>query len=149
MNAAMHCMPRALHELFHDHVRSAMSDADKTTFKLPANSGKAAGIVPQNNLTEEQDNALELVKRNAQLQEEKNKSLELQRTIEQLRETIKLEQARADEIAEKAIKLEARVQELSGQESNVKRVVELEAKVMELTELLRKISGIAAAGKAG
>ena len=126
-----------------------MSDADKTTIKLPANSGKAAGIVPQNNLTEEQDNALELVKRNAQLQEEKNKSLELQKTIEHLRETIKLEQARADEIAEKAIKLEARVQELSGQESNIKKVVELEAKVMELTELLRKISGIAAAGRPG
>ena len=126
-----------------------MSDADKTTIKLPANSGKAAEIVPQSNLTEEQDNALELVKRTAQLQEEKNKSLELQKMIEQLREAIKLEQARADEIAEKAIKLETRVRELSGQESNVKKVVELEAKVMELTELLRKISGIAAAGRPG
>lgn len=126
-----------------------MSDADKTTIKLPANSGKAAGIVSHSNLTEEQDNALELVKRTAQLQEEKNRSLELQKTIEQLRESIKLEQARADEIAEKAIKLEARVQELSGQEGNVKKVVELEAKVKELTELLRKISAIAVAGKPG
>ena len=126
-----------------------MSDADKTTIKLPANPGNAAGIVPQSNLTEEQDNALELVKRTAQLQQEKNKSLELQKTIEQLRESIKLEQARADEIAEKAIKLEARVQELSGKESNVKKVVELEAKVKELTEVLRKISGIAAVGKVG
>lgn len=125
-----------------------MSNADKTTIKLPVPPGKAVGEA-QNNLTEDQDNALELVKRTAQLQEEKNKSFELQKTIEQLRESIKLEQARADEIAEKAIKLEARVQELSGQESNVKKVVELEAKVKELTEVLRKISGIAAAGKAG
>ena len=126
-----------------------MSNEDKTTIKLPVHPDIARGEVALNNLTEDQDNALELVKRTAQLREEKNKSLELQKTIEQLRESIKLEQARADEIAEKAIKLEARVQELSGQESNVKKVVELEAKVKELTEVLRKISGIAAAGKAG
>jgi chromosome segregation ATPase len=123
-----------------------MTDTEKSTVKIPAYPGRD---IPQSNLTEEQDNALELVKRTAQLQEEKNKSLETQKTIEQLRESLKLEQARADEIAEKAIKLEARVQELTVQESNNKKVVELEAKVRELTEALRKISGIASAGKPG
>jgi methyl-accepting chemotaxis protein len=126
-----------------------MTDTEKSTIKIPAYPGKAGREAAQSNLTEEQDNALELVKRTALLQEEKNRSLELQKTIEQLRESLKLEQARADDIAEKAIKLEARVQELSGQESNVKKVVELEAKVKELTEVLRKISGIASAGRPG
>ena len=125
-----------------------MSNADKTTIKLPVPPGKAVGEA-QNNLTEDQDNALELVKRTAQLKEEKNRALELQKTIEQLRESIKLEQARADEIAEKAIKLETKVKELSEQGANVKKVAELEAKVKELTEALGKISGIAATGKAG
>jgi chromosome segregation ATPase len=126
-----------------------MTKTEKSTVKIPAYPGKAGREAAQSNLTEEQDNALELVKKTAQLQEEKNKSLELQKTIEHLRESLKLEQTRADEIAERAIKLEARVEQLTGQESNNKKVVELEAKVKELTETLRKISGIASAGKAG
>jgi hypothetical protein len=123
-----------------------MTNTEKSTIKIPAYPGRD---IPQNNLTEEQDNALELVKRTAQLQEEKNKSLELHQTIEQLRESLKQEQAKADEIAERAVQLEARVEELTGQEGNHKKVVELEAKVMELTEMLRKISGIASAGNPG
>jgi FKBP-type peptidyl-prolyl cis-trans isomerase (trigger factor) len=121
-----------------------MTDTEKSTIKIPAYPGRD---IPRNNLTEEQDNALELVKRNAQLQEEKNRSLELQMTIEQLRESLKLEQEKTNEIAERAVQLEARVEELAGQEGNNKKVAELEAKVMELTEVLRKISGIATAGK--
>jgi hypothetical protein len=121
-----------------------MTDTEKSTIKIPAYPGRD---IPRNNLTEEQDNALELVKRNAQLQEEKNRSLELQMTIEQLRESLKLEQEKTNELAERAVQLEARVDELAGREGNNKKVVELEAKVMELTEVLRKISGIATAGK--
>jgi FKBP-type peptidyl-prolyl cis-trans isomerase (trigger factor) len=121
-----------------------MTDTEKSTIKIPAYPGRD---IPRNNLTEEQDNALELVKRNAQLQEEKNRSLELQMTIEQLRENLKLEQEKTNEIAERAVQLEARVEELAGQEGNNKKVAELEAKVMELTEALRTISGIASAGK--
>jgi predicted RNase H-like nuclease (RuvC/YqgF family) len=125
-----------------------MSNADKTTIKLPVPPGKVVGEA-QNNLTEDQDNALELVKRTAQLKEEKNKSLELQMVIDQLRESLKEEQAKTSEMAEKAIVLETKVKELSEQGANGKKVVELEAKVMELTEVLRKISGIASAGKPG
>ena len=126
-----------------------MSDSEKTTIKLRAYPGKAEGDVAQSNLTEDQNNALELVKRNAQLQEEKNKLLELQKTIEQLRESFKQEQAKSAGMAEKAVMLEAKVKELSAQETNVKKVAELEARVKELTEALGKISGIAASGKAG
>jgi hypothetical protein len=124
-----------------------MSNADKTTIKLPPHPDKARGEA-QNNLTEDQDNALELVKRNAQLKEEKNKSLELQMVIEQLRESLKQEQAKTSEMAEKAVVLETKVKELSEQGANGKKVTELEAKVKELTEALGKISGIAATGKA-
>jgi hypothetical protein len=124
-----------------------MADSEKTTVKLPAFPGKVQGGVAQSNLTEDQDNALELVKKNAQLQEEKNRSLELQMAVEQLREDLKQERAKAGEIAERAVTLEARVEELTGQASNNKKVVELEAKVKELTETLRKISGMASVAK--
>jgi len=125
-----------------------MSNADKTTIKLPVHPDKARGDVAQSNLTEDQDNALELVKRTAQLREEKNKSLELEMTIEQLRESLKQEQAKTSEMAEKAVILEGKVKELSEQGTNVKKVAELEAKVKELSEVLGRISGIASTGKA-
>lgn len=123
-----------------------MSNTDKTTIKLPAQPGREAA---QNNLTEDQNNALELVKKNAQLQEEKNKSLEMQMTIEQLRESLKEEQAKSAGIAERAVMLEARIKEVTEHGASANRVAELEARVKELTDLLGKISGIASAGKAG
>jgi hypothetical protein len=122
-----------------------MSNADKTTIKLPAHPGKEAA---QDNLTEDQNNALELVKKTAQLQEEKNRSLEMQMIIEQLQESLKEEQAKSAGMAERAVMLEAKVKELTEQGANVKQVADLEAKVKELTELLGKISGIAATGRA-
>ena len=121
-----------------------MTDSEKSTVKIPAYPGRE---IPQSNLTEEQDKALEQAKRNALLQEEKNKTLELQKTIEQLRESLKQERAKADEIAERAVTLEARVEELTGLESNIQKVADLEARVKELTETLKKISGIASEGK--
>lgn len=126
-----------------------MSDAEKTTIKVRAYSDKAKGEVAQSNLTEDQNNALELVKKAAQLQEEKNKVLELQKTIEQLQECLKQEQEKTAEMANMAVGLEAKVKELSKQGTSVKKLAELEAKVKELTDALGKISGIAASGKAG
>lgn len=124
-----------------------MSAMEKTV-KTHAFPDGAKSVVPQNNLTPEQEKALELAKRNALIAEEKSKLIEHLKTIEQLRENLKQEQAKAAGMAEKATMLEARVQELSGQESNAKKVAELETKVKELTEALGKISGIASAGKA-
>jgi methyl-accepting chemotaxis protein len=126
-----------------------MSDKEKTTIKVRAYSKNADGDIAQNNLTEEQNNALELVKRTAQLQEEKNKSLELQKTIDQLRESLKQEQDKTAEMANMAVGLEAKVKELTKQSSNAKKVAELEARVKELSDALGKISGIASTGKAG
>lgn len=124
-----------------------MSAMEKTV-KTHAFPDGAKGVVLQNNLTPEQEKALELAKRNALIAEEKSKLIEHLKTIEQLRESLKQEQAKAAGMAEKATMLEARVQELSGQGSNAKNMAELEAKVKELTEALGRISGIASAGKA-
>lgn len=126
-----------------------MSNADKTTIKVRAYSGDTNNVAPRNNLTEEQNNALELVKKTAQFEEEKKKSLEHLKTIEQLQASLKQEQANATEMAKKIAGLEAKVKELSGLETKAKELAALEAKVKELTEVLGKISGIAATGKAG
>ena len=119
------------------------------TVKTRSYSDKAKGTASPSNLTEAQEKALELAKKNAQLEEAKNKLLEHVKTIEQLREDIKQEQAKTAEMATMALGLEAKVKELSAQEVKVKKVVELETRVKELTDALDKISGIAAAGKAG
>ena len=126
-----------------------MSKPDQTTIKIRAYDGKAAGGDAQSNLSEEQNNALELVKKTAQLQEEKNRSLEYLKAIELLQESLRQEQARSAEMARVNAALETQLKELAAQETNVKKVAELEAKIKELTEALGKISGIAAAGKAG
>lgn len=120
---------------------------DKTV-KTHAYSDGEKSVAAQSNLTEAQEKALEVAKKNAQLQEEKVKSLELQKTIEQLRENLRQEQAKSAEMAERAVMLEGRIKELSEQGSNPKKIAELEARVKELSEVLGKISGIAA-GKAG
>lgn len=122
-----------------------MIDKTVKTYVFPDGAKRVA---PQNNLTPEQEKALELAKKNALIAEEKNKLLEHLKTIEQMQENLKQEQARTAEIAKKAAGLEAKVKELSEQETQVKKVAELEAKIKELTEALGKISGIAS-GKAG
>ena len=126
-----------------------MSNEDKTTINVRAYSGKADNIVPQNNLTEDQNNALELVKKIAQLEEEKRKSLEHLKTIEQLRNSLQQEQAKSTELSKKMVALEAKIKELSGLENKAKELAEMEAKVKKFTEMLGRISGIAAVGKAG
>lgn len=110
----------------------------------------------------------ELANKNVQLEAEKHKSLEHLKTIEQLRESLKQEQAATAEQARKANELEARTRELTVLEEKVKKIPALEARinelavletrlkemaalevrVKELTEALGKISTIAAAGKA-
>ena len=119
------------------------------TVKTRSFSDKAKSAATPSNLTEAQEKALEFAKKNAQLEEAKTKLLEQVKTIEQLREDIKQEQAKTTEMATMALGLESKVKELSGQEDKVKKVVELETRVKELTEALDRISDIATAGKAG
>lgn len=101
--------------------------------------------------------ASELVKKNAQLEEEKKTSLEQLKMIEQLRESIKQEQLRSAGMVMKTAELESKIKELSVLETRVKEIPALEAKVKELAvweakvkelnDALGKISTIAAAGK--
>jgi hypothetical protein len=124
-------------------------DIMERTVKTRAFSGDANSAAAQSNLTEAQEQALEFAKNNARLREEMNRSLEFEQTIGQLRASLEQEQARSASMAERAVMLDARVRELSGQGANADKVTELEARVRELAEALAKISGIAAAGKAG
>jgi len=81
----------------------------------------------------------ELARKNAQLEEEKKKSLEQLKTIEQFRESLKQEQVKTAEM----------VKMMTEQEARTKASSALEARAKELTEALGKIAAIAAAGKAG
>ncbi|HCI14511.1 MAG: hypothetical protein A2063_08715 [Gallionellales bacterium GWA2_60_142] len=87
--------------------------------------------------TTEQE-ANELAKKTAQLEEEKNRSVEYMRMIEQLRENLKQEQAKVAEAGGKVAVLEAKAGDLVTQE----------ARIRELTDALGKIAAIAATGKA-
>ncbi|MBI4808891.1 MAG: hypothetical protein HY799_08100 [Nitrosomonadales bacterium] len=79
----------------------------------------------------------ELARKTAQLEEEKKQSLEFMRNIEQLKESIKHEQAKKTYAADHTAELEARAKEIAA----------LEAKVKDLTATLGKIASIAEAGK--
>ena len=79
----------------------------------------------------------QIVKRNAQIEEEKKYSLELMRTNEQLKEQLKQEKSRSLEIADSGVQLEAKIQEVAA----------LEAKIKDLSGVFGKIVSIAEAAK--
>lgn len=79
----------------------------------------------------------ELAKKTALLEDEKKRSVEYMRMVEQLRESLKQEQAKVAEMADKVAALEAKTGVVAG----------LEAKIKELNEALGKIALIASAGK--
>jgi len=83
--------------------------------------------------------ANELARKNAQREEEKRKSLDLMKTIEQLRESLRQEQAKTAGMADK----------MAAQDAKARESAVLEAKIKELTEALSKIAAIAAAGEVG
>lgn len=93
--------------------------------------------------------ANDLAKKNTLLEEEKRKSLEHIKMIEQLRESLKQERAKAAEMEKKASALESKTQELPALEAEVKDLQVWQAKAIELSDALGKISSIAAMGKAG
>jgi DNA repair exonuclease SbcCD ATPase subunit len=131
--------------------------------------------------------ASQLVKKNAQLEEEKKKSLEYEKTIEQLRENLKQELGKSADTLNRMAELKSKVDKMDSVEDNqlikkntlleeekkktldyaklvdqlresikenqeqiagkVKRIAKLEAKIEELTGILGKIAGISTAGK--
>lgn len=83
--------------------------------------------------------ANELAKKNAQIEEARNKSLEHLKTIEQLKASLQQEQEKIAGMAGNAADLEAKTKALALSE----------AKVKELADALGKVAVIAAAVKAG
>jgi chromosome segregation ATPase len=79
----------------------------------------------------------QIAKRNVQIEEEKKYSLELMRTIEQLKEQLKQEKSRVSEIADSGVQLKAKIQEITA----------LKAKIKDLSGVFGKIVSIAEAAK--
>lgn len=109
-----------------------MAVMDKTV-KIRAYSADAASPAGEGNLTAEQNNSLELAKKNTQLEEEKKKSLDQAKLIEQLKASLAQEQAKwaelekaaaqhANELAVKEAQLE---EEKSRALGNLKMIVQL------------------------
>ncbi|MBI5890856.1 MAG: hypothetical protein HZB47_09285 [Nitrosomonadales bacterium] len=108
------------------HLRESLKQEQAKSADLEAKLTKLASV---------EEN--QLARKNAQLEEEKKLSLEYMRTIEQLRESIRQDQAKSAVMVSKFDELEAKT----------KAVEELEAKVNDLTGVLGMITRIAAAGK--
>lgn len=154
-------------------------DKDRTV-KLRAYAEPAKNVVPQAKPANGLDRSPELAKKEAQLEEEKSKTLELLKTIVQLRESLKQEQAKAADLEAKLNRLaaveenqlakknaqleeeknrslelmntieqlkESLKQEQARSLGGADRTAALEAKVRDLSALLNKISGLAAAGR--
>ncbi|MBU0621508.1 MAG: hypothetical protein KJ795_06660 [Gammaproteobacteria bacterium] len=99
-----------------EQEQAAAAEMAKKAEALEAGVGQSTAVAEQ-----------ELAVRSGQLEAEKQRSIELRAMIEQLRDSLRQEQAKAASAAEKAKGLEDRVKELS--------------------ETLGKIAGIAATGK--
>lgn len=87
------------------------------------------------------EKSLDLAMKDAQIEEERSRSLEHLKTIVQLRESLKQEQAKTAEIARKAAELEARVKGSNEQEANelAKKTAQLEAEKSRSIEYMRMI----------
>ena len=111
------------------------------TLKLRAYSEPAQSDVPQANPAKTQDASLELAKKNAQLEEEKSKSLELLKTIVQLRESLKHEQVKTSDIVRKAAELEAKAKEFAALDANqlAKKTAQLEEEKNKALEQIKII----------
>lgn len=87
------------------------------------------------------EKSLDLAMKDAQIEEERSRSLEHLKTIVQLRESLKQEQAKTAEIARKAAELEAKVKGSTEQEANelAKKTAQLEAEKNRSIEYMRMI----------
>jgi hypothetical protein len=109
------------------------------TLKIRAYSEAATSDVSQDKLAKDQNLSLELEKRNALLEEEKNKSLDLLKTIVQLRESVKQEQAKSSGLEAKLTKLDALEQnQLARKSAELEEEKKLSLEYMRTIEQLRE-----------
>lgn len=109
-----------------------MADMDKT-FKLRAFTDAAKNDVEKSNVADE-NKTQQLARKDALLEEERSKSLELLKTIVQLRESLKQEQAKSAE-------LQARLNKLDEVEENqlVKKNIQLEEEKKKSLDYMKMI----------
>lgn len=128
------------------------TNAMEKTVKIRAYPDDAKDAVPQGSLTEDQNKSVELARKNAMLEE---KSLDQLRIIEQLRESLKLEQARNAELQKRTTGADATAlalkdaqleEEKSRGLENLKTIVQLresvkqeQAKNAELAKILTEL----------
>lgn len=98
-----------------------MDKVDRT-LKMRAFTGDPPADAAKDNLTREQALALELLAKNAQIEEERLRSIELLKIMEQMRESIAGEQAKALELAKKASQLEAEINALNESLGNISAI---------------------------
>lgn len=99
------------------------------TLKMRAYSGDVKQEAAKDNLTREQALTLELATKSAQLEDEKKKSLEQLKTIEQLRQALTQEQARTAESTKNTAFLESRIKELYDALDQISRIASLKKAV--------------------
>ncbi|MBU1214834.1 MAG: hypothetical protein KKA63_06300 [Gammaproteobacteria bacterium] len=116
------------------------------TVKIRAYTDPASGQPASRN----KDHDLELAARDAQLEDERSKSLEQLKTIVQLRESLKLEQSRTAEASKRVNELELGLQQVTAScnkdlarknaqiEAEMKRAVDAENKCKELQDQLKQ-----------
>lgn len=111
------------------------------TLKLHAYSEPAKPDVAQGNPKADQSISLELAKKTALLEEERSKSLELLKTIVQLRESLKQEQVKTSEIVRKAGDLEAQAKEFAAADANelASKTAQLEEEKKQSLDFMRRI----------
>lgn len=113
---------------------------DKTV-KMRAYSEPAKSDAVQGDLSEGKKKDLELALKDAQIEEEKSKALENLKTIVQLRENFKQEQAKTAEMSKRVAELEAKIKELSASEASelAKKSAQLEEEKKRSLDHMRMI----------
>ena len=109
------------------------------TLKIRAYTEAAKSDASKGDLTKELDASLELEKKNALLADEKSKSLELLKTIVQLRESLKQEQAKSADLEAKLNKLAvAEENQLARKNAQLEEEKRLSLEYMRTIEQLRE-----------
>lgn len=107
-----------------------MKNSMERTLKMPVyNDGAAKAEEPQVKAARERDYEFELAKKEAMLEDERSKSMDLLKTIVQLRESLKQEQVKTSEIVKKASEIEAQMKEAAARDQK-----ELSLKTAQLEE---------------
>jgi uncharacterized protein YhaN len=111
------------------------------TLKIRAYDQPAKSNAPQEHLLRANVAALELEQKHAQLEEERNKSLELLKSVTQLRESLKQEQAKSAEQESKLAQLATKIEKLATLEDSQinKRDARIEEEKKHSLELMRTI----------